>query len=146
MTDFAWDYVKLAFLGGLGVIQIASAYSGFRGLFFFPTRTLAAVAGVAMTVTAFLWFFMTGPRNLPDTTFGLDGNEQARFFAIGGAAAVVFSLLFSSVRNATLGTAEDAERPGFEALKHTTFVRAFAAAVRKSWKLYSSRFGEPTSQ
>ncbi len=145
MTDFAWDYFKLAFWTVTGVVQIASAYSGLRGLWFVPSRRMTPVMGAVMVIAAFVWFFfLSGPRNLPDTTFGLDGNEQVMLFAAGGIVGIVVSLLFSSLRNLVLGRDDEREYAGFEALKHMSFARAMLMTLRKLWKLCLSRFGAPT--
>ena len=55
---FAWQYGVTAFVATLGVIQIAVASSGLRGLCVLPYRRTALVLGVVLFVGALLWFFL----------------------------------------------------------------------------------------
>ena len=53
---FAWHYVLTAFGASLGVIQIAAASSGLRGLWLLPDRRAVYGLGVFLVLGAFAWF------------------------------------------------------------------------------------------
>ncbi|MFQ5860103.1 MAG: hypothetical protein ACE5IG_00960 [Dehalococcoidia bacterium] len=136
MSQFALEYFFLVFIAASGVIQAAAAYSGLRGLWFFRSRGVTAAVGVALGVAAFLWFFLSGPRNLPDTNGGLDGTKQTGLFSAAAAGAIIFTLLLSSALNATLGKHTQELPWGLEALRETSFARALLSTVRRLWKAF----------
>ncbi len=135
ITPFIFDYTVWVFFSALGVLQIAAVNSGLHGLLFarrWPRASL--LVSTLVIIAAFTWFFASEFRNLPDTTVGLDGNIQGRWFAISGAAAVVVTFLLSSAVNHRWG-ARGAQYPGegpwppsgLTWLERTTFARAVAA-------------------
>ncbi len=140
---FALDFFILAFLISLGTLQMAAAYRSFRGLLFVPSRTAAFLLGLAVMSAAFIWFYMAEPRNISDIEGGIDGNQSSALFAGGAGAAVLTTLLLSSLVNLSLGRNaggrnaggrnQDPYPPGLEALKHTNYMRAFKAALRSVW-------------
>lgn len=138
-TSFVADYAVLVFVSAVGVLQVVAARSGLLGLLFLrPWPRANQAAGAILMLGAFAWFFLGGTdRNVPDTDGGLDGNLQARWFAIGGAAAVAFTFAVSSVLNDGWGRASTEPAPagawrgeGLTALERTTFARALAARLR----------------
>ncbi|HIM49992.1 MAG TPA: hypothetical protein EYM32_14095, partial [Dehalococcoidia bacterium] len=74
--SFVPDYLVLVFSASCGVFQMAAACNGLHGLLFFKGRRTAFIFGLALWVAAFAWFFLSEPRNQPDTTLGLTGNQQ----------------------------------------------------------------------
>ena len=139
LNEFAVEYLLFVFLTTLGAVQFTAARAGLGGLLLLrqwprATQYLAA----ALIVGAYLWFFfLSGPRNVPDTGDGLEGNTQAALFAIGAAAAVAVTFIVSSAVNHAWGAADEAAEPaqgppptGIGRLSRTTFARAFAARVR----------------
>ena len=137
-TDaFIADYTLWVFLSALGVLQFAAARSGLSGLLFlrrWPRAT--AYASAALVVASFAWFFGSEMRNLPDTTSGLDGNQQLFWFAVGAGSAVVVTFLAASAVNDrwAAGHRGDGSVPsgpvvGFDRLERTTFVRALGARI-----------------
>ncbi len=142
MTPFEAAYSLWVFTSALGVVQFAAVRSNLHGLVVFRNRPrFTQAASVALVVLSFAWFFASGDRNVPDTGEGLDGVEQARFFAIAGAAAVAVLAAVSSIVNrrwaadneraAPTGAAELLWPPeGLDRLERATFASAIAARVR----------------
>ena len=102
--SFIWDYCILVFLVAFGVIQVAAAGNKLRGLLILPSRQASMLAGAVLIAGPVAWFFLSEPRNVPDTAGGLDGNQQFAYFFAGLAGALVFTLLITSWRNRCLGT------------------------------------------
>ena len=139
LTGFAFEYLLFVFLSTLSVVQFTAARAGLHGLLLLRRRPGATLwLSAALLVCAYAWFFfLSGPRNVPDTGDGLEGNTQAALFAIGAAAAVAFTFAASSVVNHAWGAAAQAAEPGQGAapeglgrLSRTTFARAFGARLR----------------
>lgn len=120
--SFVPDYLVLVFFASCGVFQMAAACNGLHGLLFFKGRRTAFIFGLALWVAAFAWFFLSEPRNQPDTTLGLTGNQQFGFFFVGAGAGLTFTLLISSLRNLSLG--KDQIQPGLDALRQSNYLRA----------------------
>ena len=134
MGQISVDYFLLIFVAASGALQMAASQSGLKGMMFFSRPSHSLITGLVMVVGAFLWFFLSAPRNVSDTQGGLDGNTQTGLFAAGAGAALAFTLLFSSLKNLSLGEGNGAFRPGLEALKETSFFRALANTLRDLWK------------
>lgn len=134
----AWEYSSLVFIAGLGVLQMVAAHSGFRGLLIapgevrvrlFPSQRHFAISRVdfgyvfaAVTITpSLLDFFFWNERN---ETGIIEGAEQAGFFVLAMASAVVFTFLFSSLINHWRLRRNEAHGTGLEALKDITWVQA----------------------
>ncbi len=148
MTDYssplyarlAWEYFVLVLVAGLGILQVAAAYGGFRGLLiapgevrvrYWPGRvfTLSRVAMsyvfAALTVIPSLVdFFGWNGRNTAIEIGVIQGSEQAGLFVGGMAAAVLATLLFSSLVNHWRLRGNATHGPGLEALKDITWVQA----------------------
>lgn len=52
------DYLVMAYLGALGVIQIAAARSGLAGLWFIPSRKATRTLGAFMIAAGIAFFFL----------------------------------------------------------------------------------------
>jgi hypothetical protein len=133
MSGMGCDFFLMNFVAALGVLQMAASYASLRGILFLRHRALSGILGFLAVVGAFLWFFISEPRNLPDTGGGLSGNEDAWLFCAAGACAILFTLAATSVLNRRMGREYASRRPGLDALEHTTFYRAFLSAVRGLW-------------
>ena len=105
--SFAADYVLFIFLASLGVVQLAALKNRLKGLYFIRIPLLNFVTALALVVGSFLWFFVSEPRNLPDTGGGLDGNQQAMFSVAAAVGAVLFTLATTSLLNAGFGRGEE---------------------------------------
>ena len=134
--SFTLDYLLFVFIAAFGTLQMAAAYGALRGLLFIRARLPAFCAGLVITVVAFLLFFLTEPRNVPDTEGGLDGNETAGLFTLGAGSALVLTLILSSISNRALGKGQQQHVSGLDALRETTYLNALASTLKDIWKRY----------
>ena len=138
MSDFEAAYVLWVALGTLGVAQYAAVANGLWGIVILRRWPRATkVCSTLIVIAGFAWFFISEDRNLPDTGDGLDGVEQARWFAVAATASLLVQLGVSSLVNHRWGAshgwdpAEERRPPeGLTWLERTTFARALAARVR----------------
>lgn len=133
MSQMGLDFFLMNFVGALGVLQMAAAYRSLRGMLFLQHRTLSGVLGFLALVGAFLWFFISKPRNLPDTGGGLSSNEDTWLFCAACAFAILFTLAVTSIINYRMGRGNTTYLPGLDALRETTFYRAFTGAIKGLW-------------
>ena len=133
---FTLDYLVFVFIAALGVLQVVAAYSALMGLLLIRPRALAFVIGAAVTALAFLWFFLSEPRNVSDAEGGLDGNQMAGFFAVGAGSALVLTLLLSSISNRSLAKSDHQCADGLDALRETTYLKALRGTVKDLWTRY----------
>ena len=96
-----------------------------------------AAVGILALVGAFLWFFVSEPRNLPDTGGGLSGNEDTWLFCVACTCAILLTLAISSIINRGKHKENPSYPSGLDALRETTFYRAFSEAMRKLWAMRS---------
>lgn len=136
MTDFALDYLAFVFLSALGILLVVTAHSRLHGLLLVGRR-LSLFLGTALTVGAFIWFFVSKPRNLPDTGGGLNGNHQTILFAVGAMAALALVLILSSVRNWSMGA--NAAGDGVEALRSSSYLRLLFKGIKDHWDHWYGR-------
>ena len=134
MEDLGRDYVILVFLASLGVIQVAVAHAGLTKLLFLKRTPLAYTLGFTLIVVGFTWFFWDGPRHIPDTVGGLDGNDQGWRFALSALAAVVFTVLTTSALNHRTGSRALITPGGLESLRNHTYIEALPSGVRSLWE------------
>jgi hypothetical protein len=137
-AHLAWEYFGLVFIAGLGILQVAAAYGGFRGLLIAPgevrvrfwpgghsfalSRVAFGYVFAALTVIPCLVdFFGWNGRN---ATGVIQGSEQAGLFVVAMAAAVLFTLLFASLVNQWRLQGNQTRGEGLEALKDITWVQA----------------------
>ncbi len=132
LTDFGRDYFLLVFAASLGVLQLTAAYSRLYGLLLF-NRALSSLLGLAAVVLAFTWFFASEPRNIPDTSSGLDGNQQTLLFFAGALAALVTTLVVSSLRHWSMVGGDEHDR-GLEALRRASYLRILLKGLDGHWK------------
>ena len=132
--SFAADYVLFIFLASLGVVQLAALKNRLKGLYFIRIPLLNFVAALVLVVGSFVWFFVSEPRNLPDTGGGLDGNQQAMFSVAAAVGAVLFTLATTSLLNAGLGRGEDGRGTGLQALRRTNYFIALRRTMGRLWK------------
>ena len=129
------EYLLLVFLACCGVVQVAAAYSGLRGLLFFGNKRFSVVFGMAMILGSLAWFFWDGGRNIPDTSGGIAGASQFLLFVLGGFLALLVTFLVTSFTNFSRGVLGDTT-VGLASLRETTFVQALLNNLGILWKLY----------
>ena len=138
---FTQEYLLLVFFLCSGVIQVASAYGGLKGLLFFKSRIVCAVLGIGLIAGSLVWFFYTGGRNMPDTDGGIAGASQFGLFGLGGFLALLFTFLTTSFTNYRSGAGYEHENvtdttDGLPSLRETTFVQALMNNLSALWALY----------
>jgi hypothetical protein len=133
MKPMGVDFLVMNLIGALAVLQIAAARGDLRGMMFLPSKRVTAALGFLALAGAFAWFFASEPRNYADDAGGLNGNEDAGLFCLACVLAIAFTLLSTSAINWKLGRDKTSHPGGIEALRETTFLRAFCGAVRRLW-------------
>ena len=128
--SFILDYIALVFTASCGVFQIAAARNGLHGLMVIQRRRWCMLLGMALLSGAFSWFFLSEPRNVPDTGQGLTGNEQFGYFFAASGAGLVFTLLVSSLINRRMGRNDSDLPPGIDALGRSNYFRALYRTTR----------------
>ncbi len=134
MADLSRDYFILVFLSGLGTLQVAASYGHLRGLLLLPSPRASRFFGVLLALAVVIWFFVSAPRNINDTEGGLDGNTQALLFALASLAAVVATLVGSSIANAGMRNRSHYTFSGLDALKKSNYVQALFDSLSYWWR------------
>ena len=132
--SFEADYVLFIFLASLGAVQLAALKNRLHGLCFIRIPILNLALALALVVGSFLWFFVSEPRNLPDTGDGLNGNQQAMFAVAAAIGAVFFTLAATSLINIGLGRGDDRRESGLQALRRATYYSALRRTIGRLWK------------
>ena len=132
--SFEVDYLLFIFLASLGVLQLTALRNGLKGIYFVRIPALNLALALALLVGSFLWFFISEPRNLPDTGDGLDGNQQAMFAVSAAVSAVLFTLAATSVINLGLGRNDDKQEGGLEALRRASYFTALRRTLHRMWR------------
>ena len=133
---FTLDYFIFVFIASLGVLQIVAAHATLRGLLFVRVRPVAFLIGLVITTLAFLWFFLSEPRNISEAEGGLDGNQMAGFFAVAAGSALLITLLVSSLVSRSMRGNGPQSTSGLDALRETTYVKALLGTLKDIWKRY----------
>ena len=137
MFTFATDYYLCVLVATIGVLQIACSIGGFRGLLVFKSPLVARAVGLVLVISAFVWFFSTGTRNLNDYQGGLDANTQALFFFFGAFTAVIVTFAVASVVNFRMMGPDAGSGAGLDAVKDTSYATALVRSLsywRKNWR------------
>jgi len=132
---FEQEYLLLVFFMCCGVVQVAAAYGGLKGLLLLRGRRFSALVGIGLMVGSLTWFFWDGGRNIPDTNGGIAGASQFGLFVLGGFLALLFTFVVTSFTNFSRGESGDTAE-GLPSLKETTFVKAILNNLGVLWKLY----------
>ena len=143
--SFILDYFLLVLVASCGLYQMAAAYNRLRGLMLSESRGLTFLLGLGLWVGAFAWFFLSEPRNAPDTGAGLTGNEQFGYFFAGGGAGLAVTLAATSLRNWGMGKGERTtpRAHGLDTLRESNYARALHWSL--SHLLYAVRPQRKTS-
>ena len=141
--SFILDYYLLVVIASCGVFQVIASLHGFQGMMFFNNRSGAMLIGLAALAAAFAWFFLSEPRNVPDSALGLNGNEQFAYFFAGSGTGLAFTLVLASVRQWRFGVEHPGLPAGLDALRETTYFlviyRAIYRLLRRRGAGYSAR-------
>lgn len=118
-------------IASCGLFQIVGAIHGFQGMTFFNNRSASFLIGLAALAGAFTWFFLSAPRNVPDSALGLNGNEQFAYFFAGSGTGLAFTLILASLRQWQFGAERSELPPGLDALRESTYFRAIYRLLRR---------------
>ncbi len=132
--SFEADYILFIFLASLGVVQLAALKNRLKGLCFIRIPVLNLALALALVAGSFLWFFISEPRNLPDTGDGLDGNQQAMYSVVAAISAVLFSLAATSLINLGIHRGGDRQESGLQAMRRATYFSALRRTLSRLWK------------
>jgi hypothetical protein len=117
-------YCLLVFIAVVGVLQLASVYNNLRGLLFFPRKGYSLAFAVIAIGLALVAFFTWNDYH----RVIVEGSQQTGSFVLSAAAAMVFTLVVSSVlnhRRLDCGKVPD----GLDTLRKHTFFQA----IRSLW-------------
>jgi hypothetical protein len=134
-----WRYSIGVFAAVLGIIQVASAHAGLRGLLFIPWQVrlrfwpscryltltylhFSYIFAVVTVLPAMGYFFVWNSYNEVGI---IEGSEQAGLFVLSTLAAGIISLLVSSLINHWRLRHNQTQAQGLEALKEITWAQAF---------------------
>ncbi|MDY6916993.1 MAG: hypothetical protein SVP26_03465 [Chloroflexota bacterium] len=129
---FGADYLLLAFMVSVGVLQLVVAWRRLDGLSLFLRRRYLAYALSVLLIAAAYWLFFRHPRNIPDYAGGLAGAQLFIYTIAGIVAAVLATLIVSSALNARWSTPDPAGvEKGINALKRMTYFQALRRSFQK---------------
>lgn len=133
--DLVARYVLWVFLASCGVIQVASAVGGIKGILFFDSSRASAFFGTFLILVGSLSFLVWYSGLDTAHRRGLEGTEQAILFLPATAAAVLFCYIASSLIHRRRNRRRDAARlaqardeltaqqlRGLEALKELSYL------------------------
>ena len=137
MFTFATDYYICVLVATIGVLQIALSVGRIHGLLVFKSPLVARTIGLVLVVSAFVWFFGTGARNINDYQGGLDANAQALFFFFGAFTAVIVTFAVASLVNIRMAGPDAGPGAGLDAVRETSYATALVRSLsywRKYWR------------
>ena len=121
-------YCVFVFVAVVGVLQAAAAHGGLRGLQFFRRSSYAYIfAGVAIIVPLGMFFSW----NHLYAVGYIAGSQQAEMFFFPSGAAIVFTLVLSSLVNFKAFAGRPTRLTGLDVYKETTFFRIFLERIRR---------------
>jgi hypothetical protein len=121
-------YCVFVFVAVVGVLQAAAARNGLRGLQFFRRTSHTYIfAGLAIIVPLGMFFSW----NRLYAVGYIAGSQQAGMFFFSAAAAIVFTLLASSLANLKAFPGRPTRLTGLDVYKETTFFRIFLERIRR---------------
>jgi hypothetical protein len=121
MEDLSVEYFVFIFIAALGIYQLAAAYSGLKGISFFPNKNLGYIfTGIAISPT-FIGLFTWNQRN---GTGIVEGAQQFGLFCLAVFLAFLFTVVFSHFLQKNRLSGDGASKDGLEALKEATYFQA----------------------
>jgi hypothetical protein len=116
-TVLGLKYAALVFVAVVGVLQAAAAYNKLRGMLFFQRALYAYIfAGIAIIVPLgvfFSWNYMFPVNEIA-------GSQQAGLFFFTSGAAIIVTLIVSSLVNIKLKSTGTTRLSGLDGLKEGT--------------------------
>jgi hypothetical protein len=119
-TALSLKYSALVFIAVMGVLQGAAGYNNLRGLRFFQ-RSLYAYIFAIITIGVSLGFFFAW--NYMFATGDIAGSQQSGLFVLAAVAAIIFTLIISSLINIRYYSQRAVQLTGLDVLREGTFIR-----------------------
>jgi hypothetical protein len=126
----ALDYFLLIVVGFFGILQIVAARNSLYGLRLFSDKKIGYVAGGIITTGAFVWFFLSGNRNIEGHLTGVQGAQQFELFLAGASASMLLSALIVSIRHLKSKSKNSSRGRGLEQIRQVTYLQAFVAYLK----------------
>lgn len=120
-TNFALNYLLLIFGSSFGVLQIAAARAGLKGLSFFRKRILNYLSGFFFLTVTYIWFFSQANLNMRHAE--VEGSQQLGLFLLGAFCAIIFTFLVSSMLHHRGAEVDNPASEGLEALRELTLLQ-----------------------
>jgi len=131
LTSF--EYFIFVFIASIGVLQLIATVTQRKGLLFFNRKALAYLFSFLAIGGSFGWFFgwgdpmdmamrQTGDASMRQT--GLEGAQQFLYFCMAAFAALVVTLIVSSLRRARWKGHSGGSSQGLDALKERSYFEA----------------------
>ena len=129
------EYFAFVFVASVGVLQLTAILAGLKGLLFFRRPALAYPFSILAIAGAFYWFFVRSDRI--DTIMrrvGLEGSQQFYYFCVSAFAALIFTLVVSSLidvfRRQTQSNNCGEKRQGLNSLREMSYLKAIKRSFR----------------
>ena len=119
-TILGLKYSALAFAAIVGVMQAAAAYNNLRGMLFFR-RNLYAYIFAVITVGVPLGFFFAWNYMFPINRIA--GSQQTGLFLFATIAAIIFTVIVSSLVNIKFHSPNATQLKGLDALREGMYFR-----------------------
>ena len=130
-AQFTLEYAVFVFLGAVGALQIVSGRNQlYRLLLVKGSPRGSTVLGLVLIAASIVWFFASADRNIPDTAGGLDGNAQARWFAVSAAVAVAVTVVLTSTVHG-VGGRDPVDEAGLDALRRSSYLSLLRGRRRR---------------
>ena len=101
MSGFEFEYTLWVFLSTIGIFQYTALKNNLWGFVVLRNMpSITKILSILIIISSFLWFFLSEDRNVPDTTEGIDGVVQTRWFAIGAISAIAMLTFIASITKA----------------------------------------------
>ncbi len=131
MNGFSLQYLIWVFFAAVGVLQIAAALNGLKGIQFFNNKWLDLFVGAACILGSYGWFFASANRNTDGRNSKVEGLEQAIFFLIASAGAVLFTFAITSIIHRSRVSNTSCDESGIDALRTRTVWQALRSSIRR---------------
>jgi hypothetical protein len=129
----SFEYFILVFIASVGVLQLIATINQRKGLLFFNRKALAYLFSFLAIGGSFGWFFgwgdpmdmamrQTGDAAMRQT--GLEWAQQFLYFCMATFAALVVTLIVSSLRRARWKGHPGGSSQGLDALKERSYFEA----------------------
>jgi len=119
--DLFLKYCLAVFVAASGVVQLAAEHNKLNGVLFFRNKIWTYLFACVTVIPSLYYFFSWNERN---ATGVVEGAQQAGLFVVSLAAAILVTLLLSSLLNYRRFPDKKDPGTGIEALKSATLIQA----------------------